>query len=89
MFGNTCQGQLTIWNGRNITTTEVSYQGDNDTGQPLINMADDSSFRLVQLSTFAILFSGYASYNYNRKSVSFALPSLISNGLLDKSGAGN
>jgi len=59
-----------------------------DTGQPLINMADDSSFRLVQLSTFAILFSGYASYNYNRKSVSFALPSLISNGLLDKSGAG-
>jgi len=51
-------------------------------------MADDSSFRLVQLSTFAILFIGYASYNYNRKSVSFALPSLIKNGLLDKSGAG-
>jgi len=51
-------------------------------------MAEDSSFRLVQLSTFAILFLGYAAYNFNRKSVSFALPSLIKNGLLDKSGAG-
>ncbi len=41
-----------------------------------------------QLTTFAVLFAGYASYTYNRKSVSFALPNLMKNGLLDKSAAG-
>ena len=49
---------------------------------------DGSIFHKVQLTTFAILFAGYASYTYNRKAVSFALPSLMKSGLLDKSGAG-
>lgn len=54
-------------------------------------MAENTSnnvFRRAQLSTFAILFVGYASYTYNRKSVSFALPNLMKNKFLDKSGAG-
>lgn len=48
-----------------------------------------SAFWRVQLTTFTLLFAGYASYTYNRKSVSFALPNLMKNGLLDKNGAGN
>ena len=47
-----------------------------------------SGFWRKQLTTFAVLFAGYASYTYNRKSVSFALPNLMKNGLLDKSAAG-
>jgi hypothetical protein len=67
-----------------------------------------SGFWRTQLTTFAVLFAGYASYTYNRKSgtiimkilirrylmcvrfylVSFALPNLMKNGLLDKSAAG-
>ena len=48
-----------------------------------------NDFRRAQLTTFAVLFAGYASYTYNRKSVSFALPNLLNSGLLDKNGAGN
>ncbi len=50
--------------------------------------AKDAAFWRAQLTTFAVLFTGYASYTYNRKSVSFALPSLMTTGLLDKSSAG-
>lgn len=50
--------------------------------------AGQSGFWRKQLTTFAVLFAGYASYTYNRKSVSFALPDLLKNGLLDKNAAG-
>ena len=45
-------------------------------------------FRRLQLATFVVLFSGYASLSYNMKSVSFALPNLMITGFLDKNGAG-
>ena len=41
-----------------------------------------------QISTFIVLFLGYASYTYNRKSASFAAPTLLAAGLLTKSKAG-
>lgn len=50
--------------------------------------AGQSGFWRKQLTTFAVLFAGYASYTYNRKSVSLALPDLLKNGLLDKNAAG-
>lgn len=34
-----------------------------------------------QLSTFSLLFAGYATYAFNRKSVSFAFPVMTSQGL--------
>lgn len=49
---------------------------------------NSNSFWRAQLTTFALLSAGYASYTYNRKSVSFVLPHLLKNGLLDKSSAG-
>ena len=48
-----------------------------------------ASLRGAQLTIFSVLFTGYAFYNYNRRSFSFAIPSLLTTGLLDKSSAGN
>ncbi|KAK2722282.1 glucose-6-phosphate exchanger SLC37A4-like [Artemia franciscana] len=46
------------------------------------------NFRQKQLFLFSILFLGYATYAYSRKSVSLTLPVLLSSGILDKTGAG-
>ncbi|XP_068248384.1 glucose-6-phosphate exchanger SLC37A4-like [Palaemon carinicauda] len=41
-----------------------------------------------QRTVFAALFLGYACYTYNRKSVSYALPTLLASGLLTTSSVG-
>ncbi|KAK7068884.1 hypothetical protein SK128_026547 [Halocaridina rubra] len=41
-----------------------------------------------QRAIFIALFLGYASYSYNRKSVSYALPTLLASGLLTTSSVG-
>ncbi len=65
--------------------------GTESWDQTAVEMANikGASLRGAQLTIFFVLFTGYASYNYNRRSFSFAIPSLLTTGLLDKSSAGN
>lgn len=44
--------------------------------------------QVYQRAIFAALFIGYACYTYNRKSVSYALPTLMASGLLTTSSVG-
>lgn len=60
-----------------------------DTSESMSNekMGSQKNLQYYQLSIFTTLFIGYACYAYNRKSVSFAMPKLIEEGL-QKSEAG-
>ena len=56
--------------------------------EPLPQNKVDKEYKKLRLKVFAGIYLGYAAYYLVRKNLSFAVPDMINEGLIDKAGAG-